>query len=292
MTVAPARPSLVVSRRAVVGRRLTRHPGALAGGGLLVCLSLLTFAGPPLSPWPWDATDFAAFREPPSATHWFGTTASGRDVFALTLRGMQKSLLIGLGVAVFSTGLAALAGSFAGYLGGWADRILMWLVDLLLVLPAFLLVAVVVPATGEHWPVLILLLAGVMWMVTARMVRGMTLSLKGLGYVLAAQFMGVSTPAIVFRHILPNLASLLIVDATLSVSAAVLGESSLSYFGFGVQPPDSSLGTILADGSGQATVYPWLFVPPAVLLVLIVLAVNLLGDGLRDALDPASRGAG
>ena len=280
------------SRRAIVGRRVLRHPAALAGAVLLAGLWVVAFAGPWLAPWSWDATDFTAFRQPPSAAHWFGTTASGRDVYALTLRGMQKSLLIGLGVAVLSTGLAALVGSFAGYLGGWSDRVLMWPVDLLLVLPPFLLVAVVVPATGGHWPLLVVLLAGVMWMVTARTVRSMTLSLKKREYVLAARFMGVSAPRIVFRHVLPNLASLLIVDATLSVSAAVLGESGLSYFGFGVRPPDTSLGTVLADGSGEATTYPWLFVPPALLLVLIVLAVNLLGDGLRDALDPTSQERG
>lgn len=280
------------SRRAIVGRRVLRHPAALAGAVLLAGLCVLAFAGPWLAPWSWDETDFTAFRQPPSAAHWFGTTASGRDVYALTLRGMQKSLLIGLGVAVLSTGLAALAGSFAGYLGGWADRVLMWPVDVLLVLPPFLLVAVVIPASGGHWPVLVVLLAGVMWMVSARTVRSMTLSLKSREYVLAARFMGVSAPRIVLRHVLPNLASLLIVDATLSVSAAVLGESGLSYFGFGVRPPDTSLGTVLADGSGEATTYPWLFVPPALLLILIVFAVNLLGDGLRDALDPASQERG
>jgi peptide/nickel transport system permease protein len=116
----------------------------------------------------------------------------------------------------------------------------------------------------------------------------MTLSLKDQEYVLAARYMGVTTPRIILRHILPNLASLLIIDATINVSIAIIAESALSYFGFGVQPPDSSLGTVIADGAGAATTYPWLFVPAAVLLVLIVLSVNLVGDGLRDALDPTT----
>jgi peptide/nickel transport system permease protein len=202
---------------------------------------------------------------------------------------MQKSLLIGLFVAAGSTGLAAVVGSFAGYLGGWADRILMSCVDLLLVLPSFLVIAVVGPAlAGAGWPVLIGLLAGFMWMVTARVVRGMTRSLRDREYVLAARYMGVSAPRIILRHILPNLASLLIIDATLNVSVAIIAESALSYFGFGVQPPDSSLGTVIADGACAATAYPWLFVPAAALLVLIVLSANLVGDGLRDALDPAT----
>ncbi|MCW2912482.1 MAG: oligopeptide transporter, permease protein [Actinomycetia bacterium] len=279
-----------VPRRApAVLRRLVRSSGAVVGLVLLALLFLLAFAGPFLSRWSWETTDFTAFREPPSATHWFGTTQSGRDVFAVTLRGMQKSLLIGLFVAVISTGLAALVGSFAGYLGGWADRILMWCVDLLLVLPSFLVIAVVSPSLAQGgWPVFIGLLAAFMWMVTARVVRGMTLSLKDQEYVLAARYMGVTTPRIILRHILPNLASLLIIDATLNVSIAIIAESALSYFGFGVQPPDSSLGTVIADGAGAATTYPWLFVPAAVLLVLIVLSVNLVGDGLRDALDPTT----
>jgi peptide/nickel transport system permease protein len=275
------------SRRALVLRRMTGHPGAWAGGVLLLMLWALAFAGPPAGAWSWQSTDFTAFRSPPSPAHWFGTTPSGRDVYALTLRGMRKSLLIGLAVAVFSTGLAALAGMVAGYLGGWTDRALMWLADVLLVLPAFLVVAVLSPSIGGHWPILVLLLAGFLWMVTARVVRGMTRSLRQREYVLAAVFMGVSTPRILLRHILPNLASLLIVDATLNVSVAIISESALSYFGFGVQPPDSSLGTVIAAGAGQATTYPWLFVPAAALLVLIVLAVNLLGDALRDALDPS-----
>jgi peptide/nickel transport system permease protein len=279
-----------IQRRApAVLRRLLRSPGTTTGLVLLALLFLLAFAGPALSRWSWQTTDFTAFREPPSANHWLGTTQSGRDVFAVTLRGMQKSLIIGLFVAILSTGLAALVGAFAGYLGGWVDRILMWWVDLLLVLPSFLIIAVVGP-TLRHggWPVFIALLAGFMWMVTARVVRGMTLSLKDREYVLAARYMGLSAPAIILRHILPNLASLLIIDATLNVSVAIIAESALSYFGFGVQPPDNSLGTVIADGSGAATTYPWLFVPAAGLLVLIVLSVNLIGDGLRDALDPTT----
>jgi peptide/nickel transport system permease protein len=281
--------SQVPRRTPAVLRRLLRRPGATAGLVLLALLFVLAFAGPAVSRWSWQATDFTAFREPPSTAHWLGTTQSGRDVFAIALRGMQKSLIIGLCVASLSTGLAALVGSFAGYLGGWADRVLMWGADLLLVLPSFLIIAVVGPTLGHGgWPVFIGLLAGFMWMVTARVVRAMTLSLKDREYVLAARYMGVSTPRIILRHILPNLASLLIIDATLNVSVAIIAESALSYFGFGVQPPDSSLGTVIADGSGAATTYPWLFVPAAVLLVLIVLSVNLIGDGLRDALDPTT----
>jgi peptide/nickel transport system permease protein len=279
--------SAVPDPRLAVARRVLRNKRAMTGLVLLALLFLLAFAGPLVSRWGWDETDFTAFREPPSAEHWFGTTPSGRDVFVLTVRGLQKSLIIGLFVAVLSTGLAALVGMVAGYAGGWVDRVLMWGVDLLLVLPWFLVVAVLSPALGGRWPLLVPLLAAFMWMVTARMVRAVTLSLRRREYVLAARFMGVGTPRVIARHILPHLASLLIVDASLGVSVAVIAESALSYFGFGVRPPDSSLGTVIADGGGAALAYPWLFGFAAGLLVLVVVAVNLLGDGLRDVLDPS-----
>nr|WP_131741242.1 ABC transporter permease [Actinomadura roseirufa] len=268
---------------------MARSRRAVAGLALLVLLFALAFAGPLVSPWAWDGTDFTAFRQGPSAGHWLGTTPSGRDVFALTLRGMRKSLLTGLLVAALSTGLAAVVGTVAGFAGGWPDRLLMWGVDLLLVLPSFLVVAVLAPRLGGSGAALVPLLAAFLWMVTARVVRAATISLREREYVLAARFLGVSGPRVVLRHIVPQLSSLLVVDAGLNVSVAVVAESGLSYLGLGVRPPDVSLGTLIADGGPAATDRPWPFLSAAGLLVLIVLAVNLLGDGLRDLLDPASR---
>jgi len=286
---APFDETRVPSRWGIVFARFRRHRLALAGLIVLVALFLLAFLGPYLSKWSYTDHDFAAFLEGPSSEHWFGTTQTGADVYALTLRGMQKSLVIGLLVAVFSTGLAALIGAFAGYFGGWVDRALMWFVDLLLVLPSFLIVAILSPSfRGKTWLIFVVLLAAFLWMVTARIVRGMTISLREREYVLAAKYMGVPAPRIILRHILPNISSLLIIDATINVSAAIISETGLSYFGFGVQPPDVSLGTLIADGTKAAVTHSWLFLFPAGLLVLIVLAVNLVGDGLRDALDPSS----
>ena len=280
----------VISRRRLVWRRFRGQRMAMLGLGVIVFLFLFAFLGPQLGKWSYTDRDFNAFLQAPSSEHWFGTTQTGGDVYALTLRGMQKSLIIGMLVALFATGLAAIVGSFAGYFSGWIERILMWFVDLLLVLPAFLIVAILSPSfRGKTWLVFVFLLAAFLWMVTARIVRGMTISLKEREYVLAARYMGVSAPRIIFRHILPNMSSLLIIDATINVSAAIISETSLSYFGFGVQPPDVSLGTVIADGTTAAVSYPWLFAFPAGLLVLIVLAVNLVGDGMRDALDPTSK---
>ncbi len=286
---APLEETRVPSRWGVVLRRFIGRRLALLGLGMLAALFLLAFLGPYLTRWRYTDHDYAAFLTGPSAQHWFGTTQTGADVYALTLRGMQKSLLIGLLVALFSTGLAALVGAFAGYFGGWTDRALMWIVELLLVLPAFLIVAILSPLfRGRTWLLFVILLAAFLWMVTARIVRGMTVSLREREYVLAARYMGVSGPRIIFRHILPNLSSLLIIDATINVSAAIIAETGLSYYGFGVQPPDVSLGTLIADGTASAVTYPWLFAFAAGLLVLVVLSVNLVGDGLRDALDPSS----
>jgi len=279
----------IASRWGIVLTRFRRRKLAMFGLVLLVLLFLLAFVGPYISQWTYTDHDFNAFLSGPSLDHWFGTTQTGGDVYALTLRGMQKSLVIGLLVALFSTGLAALVGSFAGYFGGWVDRALMWFVDLLLVLPAFLIIAILSPTfRGKTWLVFVVLLAAFLWMVTARIVRGMTISLREREYVMAARYMGVPPHKIIFRHILPNISSLLIVDATINVSAAVISETGLSYFGFGVQPPDVSLGTLIADGTPAAVTYPWLFGFAAGLLVAIVLAVNLVGDGMRDALDPTS----
>jgi peptide/nickel transport system permease protein len=286
---APLDETRVPTRWGVVLARLLSRRLALLGLVTLVALFLLAFLGPYLTRWSYTDHDFDALLQGPSGGHWFGTTQTGADVYALTLRGMQKSLIIGLLVALFSTGLAALVGSFAGYFGGWVDRVLMWFVDMLLVLPSFLIVAILSPSfRGKTWLVFVVLLAAFLWMVTARIVRGMTISLREREYVLAARFMGVPAPVIIFRHVLPNLSSLLIIDATINVSAAIIGETGLSYFGFGVQPPDVSLGTLIADGTNSAVTHPWLFMFAAGLLVLTVLSVNLVGDGLRDALDPAA----
>ncbi|WUH96718.1 ABC transporter permease [Spirillospora sp. NBC_00431] len=270
---------------------LLRSRRGVAGLVLLALVLLLVFAGPLVSPWAWDDTDFAAFGAGPSTDHWLGTTQGGRDVFAVTLRGARTSLLIGLAVAVISTGVAAAVGTAAGYAGGRLDRTLMRGVDLLLVLPPFLVVVLLAPRLDGRAPALVPLLAAFMWMTTARMVRTMTSSLRDREYVLAARFTGVSAPRVIVRHVLPRLASLLAVDAGLNVGVAIVAEGGLSYLGLGVRPPDVSLGTLIADGQGAAAACPWPFGFAAGLLVVIVLAANLLGDGLRDVLDPGSGGA-
>jgi len=292
-------PSAVVvrGRRSLVMRRFRRNKGAMVALVLLLLLFVAAFLGPTvyqaITGWTYSSQDYSAFLSPPSPDHWFGTTQIGQDVFARTMRGLQKSLLIGLLVALISTTLAAVVGACAGYFGGWTDRVLMWLVDLLLVIPAFLIVAIISPAFRDAgWIVLVVLIAVFAWMITARIIRGMTLSLKEREFVLAAKFSGVSSAGIIFRHLIPNMSSLLIIDATIAVASAIIAESGLSYFGFGIQPPDVSLGNLIADGTRSAFTFPWLFMFAGGLLVATTLAVSVIGDALRDALDPSSSRAG
>jgi peptide/nickel transport system permease protein len=290
VTAEPDGAGSSTSRRRLVAHRFARNRFAAAGLATMVLLFAMAYLGPLLTPWDYDEIDYAAFLQPPSPEHWFGTTQIGNDVFAQTMRGLQKSLVIGLLVGLISTTVAAVVGAAAGYFGGWIDRSLMWVVDLLLALPAFLVIAILSPSFhGETWLIFVVLLAAFAWMITARIVRGMTLSLREREFVKAARFMGVRPWRIIFRHIVPNMSSLLIIDATITVGTAILSETGLSFFGFGVQPPDVSLGTLIAAGTDSALTYPWLFLFSAGFLVIAVLAVNLVGDGLRDALDPGSQ---
>jgi glutathione transport system permease protein len=279
------------SRRALVWRRFLRNKPAVVSLTLLVALFIACYALPPALPYSYTDLDFYALQQPPSADHWFGTNALGQDLLAQTLRGMQKSMLIGVCVAFISTIIAATVGSIAGYFGGLRDRALMWTVDLLLVVPSFILIAIVTPRLGQSARVvwLIVLFSVFGWMISSRMVRGLTMSLRVREFVVAARYMGVSNWQIIVRHIVPNVASILIIDTALNVAVAILGETGLSFLGFGIQPPDVSLGTLIADGTKSATTFPWLFLIPAGVLVLIALCANLTGDGLRDALDPGSR---
>jgi len=205
-------------------------------------------------------------------------------MWALTLHGLRKSVVIGLVVAWLSTSIAALVGAFAAYYGGWLERFSLWIIDLLLVIPSFLLIALVASNSAGNnsggatsWLLLVLLLTLFGWMLSARVVRSLTLSVRQREYIVAARYMGLSGPKIIARHILPNIASLLIIDATLNVSGAILAETSLAYFGFGVQPPDTSLGTLLGDGARQLSSFPWLFAGPATIIVLLILSVNAVG---------------
>ncbi|MFD9889145.1 ABC transporter permease [Amycolatopsis sp. NPDC059027] len=289
MTEPSPAPGAASGRGKLVLRRFLRNRLAVTAVAVIVLFYVAAFTYTWYSPWAYDQLDPAANLMPPDGTHWFGTNQIGGDMFAQTMRGLQKSLTIGLLAALFSTGVASIVGAAAGYFGGWVDRVAMWVVDLLLILPPFLIISILSPAfRGKTWFILVGLIALFQWMITARMVRGMTLTLREREFVKAARFMGQPAGRIIAKHIVPNMASLLIIDATINVGVAIITETSLSFFGFGVQAPDVSLGTLIANGSDAVRTFPWLFYIPAAFLVLTVLAVNFAGDGLRDALDPSS----
>ncbi len=215
-----------LTRRRLILRRFLRNRPAIVGVVIYVFLILLALIGPLLLPWNFDDVDYNAFLTPPDSIHWLGTTQGGRDVLALTVRGLGKSLLIGLLVSAISASVAATVGSTAAYFGGWVERGALWIIDLLLVIPSFLLIAMITTGgpKGPHaWLLLVSLLAAFSWILDARVVRSLTMSVKEREYVLAAKFMGLAAPKVIFRHILPNISSLLIIDATLTVGTVRAG---------------------------------------------------------------------
>ncbi len=284
-----------LTRSQLILRRFFRSKTAVFGLVGIFLIILFAIFGSYLTPWDFRDVDNSAFLQPPSADHWFGTSQTGRDLYALTVAGLQKSLVIGFAVAAIQTTVAALIGSAAAYFGKAVDRVILWVIDLLLVIPSFLLIAVITQRlSGQSAStfMLIFLLAAFGWMLTARVVRSMTLSVASLDYVRAARYMSVPSWSIITKHVLPNVSSYLIIDFTLGVVTAVMMETFLSYFGFGVQPPETSLGVLLAEGQKLATAFPWTFLAPATVLVLMLICINFVGDGLRDAIDPTSKSGG
>lgn len=284
-----------ISRGRLILRRFWRSKESKIGSIGLGLILLFAFVGPMLTPWKFSDVDSNAFLTGPDGNHWFGTTQGGRDVFAMTLVGLRKSLLIGLGVSLLIELMAALVGSIAAYFGKVTEKVILWVIDLLLVIPSFLMIAILAQhskGNGGSLLLLILLLAAFGWMISARVVRAMTLSLVNLDYVTAAKYMSVPWYTTIVKHVLPNITSFLIIDFTLGISNTIMSETALSFFGFGVQAPDVSLGTLLQEGTPMATTYPWVFLAPAVVLTLSLIFINFLGDALRDAFDPTSKSGG
>ncbi|GAA4655865.1 ABC transporter permease [Arthrobacter cryoconiti] len=284
-----AQASKPVSRMRLVLSRLRSTPRFWVG--VIGLGAVILWAAFGLIPNQWNYTDLDVYSmgSSPNSVHWFGTSDIGEDIYAQTIVGLRKSLVIGLLVGPIAAIIAGIVGAVAGYLGGWWDRTIIWFIDLLLVLPSLFLFILLSPIFKSlSWVALIFLLAGFGWMIMARVIRAQTMSLRERDFIKAARFMGVDTWTIIRRHVLPNVSSLLIIDATLGVGGAILSETTLSFFGFGIQAPDVSLGTLLASGQGAAVTRPWLFIFPAAILVFTVLSASLVGDALRDAVDPTS----
>jgi peptide/nickel transport system permease protein len=281
----PAERRRRASRGMLVWLRMRRSPRFWIGGVIVGTMTLWAIVGPYLYPWAANQQDLFNTASPPSALHWLGTDAVGNDMYAQVMAGLRTSLLIGLIAGPAATLIAAIIGSFAGYLGGRVDTVISWFINLMLVIPSFFILIMITPVLSDF------VIAATSWMVLAQVVRGQSRSLRQRDFVRASRFMGIGTFEIIRRHIIPNMASLLIIDATLGVVAAVLSETALSYFGFGIQPPATSIGTLLANNTQAATTQPWMFMAPAVTLVVLLFGVSLVGEAFRDAIDPTSGAA-
>ena len=275
-------------------RRFFRRPSAVVGLVLLVFLILLALFGSKISKWGYDEPDFTALATPPSAEHWLGTTPGGSDMYAMVVRGLGRSLSIGIVSSISITIIAALVGTAISYFEGWFEQVGMWLLDMLLIVPSFLLIALIVSSStgGNDWLWLAFGMTSFGWIGYARTLRTLTLSLREREYVRAAKFEGVSSFRIIVRHLVPNLGSVLIINTVLGVIGAINGETALSFLGLGIKAPDTSLGTLLNVGQSSVMTSPWVLLVPSAVLVVLTFSVQLIGDGLRDAIDPYSRSVG
>ena len=280
------------SHWAYARKRFLRHRLAMGSLVILTIILLAGFFADRVAPYAFDDIDLENLVSPPTTDgkHFFGTDPLGRDYFSRVIYGIRTSGYVAFIVAGLSTLIGTIIGAISGYFGGWIDNVLMRVTDLFLTLPGLAVLLVAAAYLGQGSPVRVaIILACLFWTPLARIVRGTFLSLREKEYVEAAKAAGGSDFRIMLRHILPNSLGPIIVNATLTVAAAILVESALSFLGFGIQPPTPALGKLIADGQSEMLTAWWLVTMPGITIVAIVLCVNFIGDGLRDALDPTQR---
>ena len=272
--------------------RVRHNRVALVAGSVIVVLAVFALVGPLVSPYAYDTLDWQHLAVGPfgSGSHWLGTDRLGRDLFVRTLNGIRISLVISLVSTAISLVIGVTWGAVAGYVGGRTDELMMRFVDVLYSLP-YLFIVIILTTVFERGslPVLFCAIGAVGWLTTARIVRGQTLALARREFIEAARATGLSTPAILLRHIIPNLFGPIAVYATLTIPQMILFESFLSFLGLGVQEPLASLGSLINDGAQEMQSAPWMLLVPAGSLVVLLMCFNLLGDALSDALDPRDR---
>jgi peptide/nickel transport system permease protein len=267
-------------------RRVLRNPLAVAGGIIVLSLFVLAVAAPVISPWDPNAFDAKHVLEGPSAVHWLGTDGLGRDVLSRMLYGARISLLVGFVAVGISTLIGVTLGAVSGFFGGVIDSIVMRFVDVMLTFPTeFLILAVIAYLDASIWNIMVVI-GMTSWMGVCRLVRAEVMSLRERDFMVAAEALGLPPSRIIFRHALPNALAPVFVSAVLGVGGAILIESGLSFLGIGVQPPTPSWGNILTEGKSTLEVAWWLSVWPGLAILVTVLGYNLLGEGLRDVLDP------
>jgi oligopeptide transport system permease protein len=268
-------------------RRLRANPGAMCALAATLSIVALALFGPWFNPNGGAALDWAHVASHPAwqSAHWFGTDRLGRDLFARTLEGARVSLAVGLVASAVSLAVGIAYGAIAGYVGGRTDHMMMRIIEILSGLPLIFFVIVLTVIFGRSENLLFLSIGAVGWLTMARIVRGQTLSVRQREFVEAAVASGAGTARIIAKHVIPNVIGPVIVYATLTVPQIIMFESFLSFLGLGIQEPHASLGTLIAEGAGEMEAAPWMLLVPGGFLAALLLSLNILGDGLRDALD-------
>ena len=266
--------------------RFRRNRLAVSGLVLIVLLFAVALLAPWIAPYDPVRIDVDNILVGPSLHHWMGTDEAGRDVFSRMIYGARVSILVGFVAVGIATAIGVVVGAAAGYYGGGVDAVLMRLVDIMLCFPTFFLILAVIAVLEPSLTNIMIVIGLTSWMGVARLVRAEFLSLKEQEFVQAARAFGASDVRIIFRHLLPNAMAPVLIAATFGVAGAILTESALSFFGLGVQPPTPSWGNILSSGYKYIDFAHWLSIYPGLAILVTALAYNLLGEGLRDALDP------
>lgn len=269
--------------------RMVKSPGAKVGTGLFALMCLICIFAPVIAPYGVNEMDLNAMFKGPCAEHWFGTDAMGRDILTRLLYGGRYSLALGVCASLFGAVIGIIIGSIAGYFGGIVETIIMRVMDVWSSLPSMLLCILISSALGAGFfnTILALTVGGVPGNV--RMIRGQILAERSKEYLEAAESINCSKVSIMFKHLLPNVISPLIVTTTMGIGSTITTSASLSYIGLGVQPPTPEWGAMLSDARAHILNYPYLMTFPGLFIAITILAINLLGDGLRDALDPKLR---
>lgn len=270
----------------IARRRLMNNRVALVSAAFLVLMLLVAIFAPLLAPQNPNAVNIMMPHEPPSSEHWLGTDESGRDIVSRLIVGAQASMTVGLVSMVISISIGMTVGGIAGFVGGWLDAILMRFTDGMMAIPYFFLVLIVVAVFGTSFQNIVIVIGATSWMVVARIVRSEVIRFRNFEFVTAAESIGASDARILLRHVIPHTTSSIIVAATFGVANAILLESALSYLGLGIQQPTASWGNMLSNSQAYLFDNPILPLYPGLLILLVVLAFNFLGDALRDALDP------
>lgn len=270
-------------------RRLKQNKVAIFSMILLIIIGIMTIIGPYLTTFKYEATNSDLLNTAPSGVHWFGTDTLGRDIFSRIWMGGRVSIIIGIIGTLIETTVGVIYGGISGYFGGLVDDIMMRIVEILVSIPYLIIVILISLILGKGIPALIIAMTITGWTGMARMVRGQLLQIKEQEYVLAATALGASPSRIIARHLIPNTIGIMIVDVTFSVPGFIFGEAFLSFIGLGVQSPNTSWGALAASAQQNLMFYPYQLFFPSLFISLTMLSFNLLGDGLRDALDPRLR---